>query len=117
MENFFRHLKEEMFRDVRFISTEALATHIDDYIHYHKTRRDSTNLKGPEPSSIPDPGPRGLGFYFGQSNFRSPIHDGSRALRGANECSCLTSCRDWFRPSCSCLRPRRPWAGGFRRHH
>ncbi|MET3367947.1 UNVERIFIED_CONTAM: transposase InsO family protein [Jeotgalibacillus campisalis] len=33
MENFFRHLKEEMFRDVRFISTEALATHLDDYIH------------------------------------------------------------------------------------
>ena len=52
------------FRDVRFISTDALATHLDDYIHKYKTRRNSTNLKGPEPSSIPDPGPRGFGSYL-----------------------------------------------------
>lgn len=49
MENFFGHLKEEMFHRVRFISTDALAAHLNEYIHWYNTDRISTKLKGLSP--------------------------------------------------------------------
>jgi putative transposase len=49
MENFFGHLKEELFHPVRFISTEALAAQLNDYIHWYNTERISTNLEGLSP--------------------------------------------------------------------
>ncbi|WP_424991481.1 IS3 family transposase [Paenarthrobacter nitroguajacolicus] len=44
MENFFGHLKEELFHRVRFLSTEALATALRGYIHWYNTERISTKL-------------------------------------------------------------------------
>lgn len=49
MENFFGHLKEEMFHRVRFISTEALAAHLNEYIRWYNTDRISTKLEGLSP--------------------------------------------------------------------
>jgi putative transposase len=49
MENFFGHLKEEMFHRVRFISTGALETALHEYIHWYNTDRISTKLKGLSP--------------------------------------------------------------------
>lgn len=40
--NFFRHLKEELFHHVRFISTEGLAAQLREYIHWYSIHR---NLK------------------------------------------------------------------------
>ena len=42
MENFFGHLKEELFHHVRFISTEGLAAQLTEYIHWYNIHR---NLK------------------------------------------------------------------------
>ena len=49
MENFFGRLKEELFHRVRFISTDALATQLKDYIHRYNTERISTKLEGLSP--------------------------------------------------------------------
>jgi putative transposase len=49
MENFFGHLKEELFHHVRFISTDALAASLHEYIHWYNTERISTKLKGLSP--------------------------------------------------------------------
>lgn len=49
MENFFGHLKEELFHHVRFLSTEALATALNEYIHWYNNERISTKLKGLSP--------------------------------------------------------------------
>ncbi|MFH5877493.1 IS3 family transposase [Arthrobacter sp. NA-172] len=49
MENFFGHLKEELFHRVRFISTDALETALDEYIRWYNTERISTKLKGLSP--------------------------------------------------------------------
>ncbi|WP_190992177.1 IS3 family transposase, partial [Pseudarthrobacter sulfonivorans] len=49
MENFFGHLKEELFHHVRFLSTNALAAALDEYIHWYNTERISTKLKGLSP--------------------------------------------------------------------
>ena len=49
MENFFGHLKEELFHRVRFISTDALAAQLKDYIRWYNTERISTKLKGLSP--------------------------------------------------------------------
>jgi putative transposase len=49
MENFFGHLKEEMFHKVRYISTEALARHLNEYIHWYNNQRISTKLEGLSP--------------------------------------------------------------------
>ncbi|WP_406637664.1 IS3 family transposase [Pseudarthrobacter quantipunctorum] len=49
MENFFGHLKEELFHHVRFLSTEALATALNEYIHWYNNERNSTKLKGLSP--------------------------------------------------------------------
>jgi len=49
MENFFGHLKEELFHRVRFLSTEALATALNDYIRWYNNERISTKLKGLSP--------------------------------------------------------------------
>jgi putative transposase len=64
MENFFGHLKEELFHRVRFLSTDALATQLKEYIRWYNTERISTKAQGPEPGAIPCPGPRGLGSYL-----------------------------------------------------
>jgi putative transposase len=49
MENFFGHLKEELFHHVRFLSTDALATALHEYIRWYNTERISTKLKGLSP--------------------------------------------------------------------
>ncbi|MET4588815.1 putative transposase [Arthrobacter sp. 754] len=49
MENFFGHLKEELFHRVRFLNTDALAAAIKDYIHWYNTKRISTKLEGLSP--------------------------------------------------------------------
>ncbi|WP_309304117.1 IS3 family transposase [Arthrobacter sp. CJ23] len=49
MENYFGHLKEELFHYVRFLNTEALATALHEYIRWYNTERISTKLKGLSP--------------------------------------------------------------------
>jgi putative transposase len=49
MENFFGHLKEELFHRVRFLSTDALATALHEYLHWYNNDRISTKLKGLSP--------------------------------------------------------------------
>lgn len=49
IENFFGHLKEELFHRVRFLSTDALTTALHEYIHWYNTDRISTKLKGLSP--------------------------------------------------------------------
>jgi putative transposase len=49
MENFFGHLKEELFHRVRFLNTDALTAAIEEYIHWYNTKRISTKLKGLSP--------------------------------------------------------------------
>lgn len=50
MENFFGHLKEELFHRVRFLSTDALTAALHEYIHWYNTERISTKLKGLSPA-------------------------------------------------------------------
>ncbi|EME16716.1 IS3 family transposase [Rhodococcus triatomae] len=49
IENFFGHLKEEMFHRIHFHDIEALAAEIDMYIHWYNTERISTTLNGLSP--------------------------------------------------------------------
>ncbi|MCD4853772.1 IS3 family transposase [Arthrobacter sp. AK01] len=49
MENFFGHLKEELFHHVRFLSTDALATALHEYIRWYNNERISTKLEGLSP--------------------------------------------------------------------
>jgi putative transposase len=49
MENFFGHLKEELFHRVRFINPEALTAALHEYIHRYNTERISTKLNGLSP--------------------------------------------------------------------
>ncbi|WP_262105832.1 IS3 family transposase [Arthrobacter sp. Marseille-P9274] len=49
MENFFGHLKEELFHHVRFLSTGALTSAIHEYIRWYNTERISTKLEGLSP--------------------------------------------------------------------
>jgi putative transposase len=49
MENFFGHLKEELFHHVRFLSTDALTAQLNEYIRWYNTERISTKLKGLSP--------------------------------------------------------------------
>ena len=49
MENFFGHLKEELFHHVRFLNTEALEAALHEYIHWYNNERISTKLKGLSP--------------------------------------------------------------------
>ena len=49
MENFFGHLKEELFHHVRYLSPDALATALHEYIRWYNTERISTKLKGLSP--------------------------------------------------------------------
>ena len=49
MENFFGHLKEELFHHVRFLSTDALAAAVNEYIRWYNNERISTKLKGLSP--------------------------------------------------------------------
>jgi putative transposase len=49
MENFFGHLKEELFHRVRFLNTDALTAAVHEYIHWYNTERISTKLKGLSP--------------------------------------------------------------------
>ncbi|MET1043391.1 MAG: IS3 family transposase [Microbacteriaceae bacterium] len=48
-ENFFGHLKEELFHHDSFASVHELMTAIDDYISWFNTDRISTTLKGLSP--------------------------------------------------------------------
>jgi len=49
MENFFGHLKEELFHRVRFMNTEALETALHDYMRWYNNERISTKLNGLSP--------------------------------------------------------------------
>ncbi|MDQ0922635.1 putative transposase [Pseudarthrobacter sp. W1I19] len=49
MENFFGHLKEELFHHVRFLTVEALEAALHEYIHWYNTERISTKLEGLSP--------------------------------------------------------------------
>jgi putative transposase len=49
MENFFGHLKEELFHRVQFINTEALASALHEHIHWYNTERVSLKLRGLSP--------------------------------------------------------------------
>ena len=48
-ENFFGHLKAELFHHNRFDTVEAFTTALDDYIHWYNNHRISTKLKGLSP--------------------------------------------------------------------
>ncbi|UNK45042.1 IS3 family transposase [Arthrobacter sulfonylureivorans] len=49
MENFFGHLKEELFHHVQFLNIEALQSALHEYMHWYNTERISTKLKGLSP--------------------------------------------------------------------
>jgi putative transposase len=49
MENSFGHLKEELFHQVRFLTTEALESALHEYITWYNTERISTKLEGLSP--------------------------------------------------------------------
>ncbi len=49
IENFFGHLKEEAFHHVRYLTIDALATALHDYIHWYNHDRISTRLEGLSP--------------------------------------------------------------------
>ena len=44
IENFFGHLKEELFHHVRYLSTDALTAALHDYIRWYNNERISTKL-------------------------------------------------------------------------
>jgi putative transposase len=50
MENFFGHLKEELFHHVRYLSIDALAAALPGYIRWYNTERISTKLNGLSPA-------------------------------------------------------------------
>lgn len=49
IENFFGHLKEEVFHHVQYLSLDALATALREYIHWYNNIRISTKLDGLSP--------------------------------------------------------------------
>lgn len=49
IENFFGHLKEELFHHTTFLSIEAFTTALEDYIRWYNTERVSTKLEGLSP--------------------------------------------------------------------
>jgi putative transposase len=49
MENFFGHLKEELFHHDQFLSTNGLTEALREYIRWYNTERISTKLKGLSP--------------------------------------------------------------------
>lgn len=49
MENFFGHLKAEMFHGEFFASIEELSVAIDDYIFWYNTQRLQARIKGLTP--------------------------------------------------------------------
>jgi putative transposase len=49
IENWFGHLKEEIFNHTRYLTTDALTQALHDYIHWYNNHRISTQLKGLSP--------------------------------------------------------------------
>ncbi|MFJ2668397.1 IS3 family transposase, partial [Nocardia fluminea] len=49
IENFFGHLKEELFHHVRYLDIDALAASVHEYIDWYNTERISTRLEGLSP--------------------------------------------------------------------
>lgn len=49
IENFFGHLKAELFHHTRYLDTDALTTALHEYIHWYNTERISTKLEGLSP--------------------------------------------------------------------
>ncbi|MGW0041429.1 IS3 family transposase [Rhodococcus sp. NPDC003348] len=49
IENFFGHLKEELFHHVRYLTVDALTAALHEYIHWYNTDRISTKLEGLSP--------------------------------------------------------------------
>lgn len=54
MENFFGHLKAEMYHGEYFASIEALIAEIDDYIYWYNTDRIQERLEGMTPEQYRD---------------------------------------------------------------
>ena len=50
IENFFGHLKEELFHHTTFTSIDAFTTALDTYMSWYNTERISTKLKGLSPA-------------------------------------------------------------------
>ena len=50
MENFFSHLKEEMFNNDSFVSISELRAAIDEYIQWYNTERMQQRLGGMTPN-------------------------------------------------------------------
>ncbi len=61
MENFFGHLKEELFHHVRFMSTDAFTTALHEYMSWYNTEEISIKLKG-------------LRHLQNHSNIWGPVH-------------------------------------------
>jgi putative transposase len=49
IENFFGHLKEELFQHVQYLTIEALTSALHEYIDWYNTERISTRLEGLSP--------------------------------------------------------------------
>lgn len=49
-ENFFGHLKSEMFHHNRFDTIETFVAELNEYIRWYNTERISTTLKGLSPA-------------------------------------------------------------------
>ena len=49
-ENFFAHLKAELFYQQAFTNTEDLANQIQDYIHWYNNQRIQQRLEGMTPN-------------------------------------------------------------------
>ena len=49
IENWFGHLKEELFNHTRYLTTDALAHALHDYINWYNNHRISAKLKGLSP--------------------------------------------------------------------
>jgi putative transposase len=49
-ENFFGHLKEELFHHTKFDTAEEFTTALDEYLDWYNTTRISTTLKGLSPA-------------------------------------------------------------------
>lgn len=70
MENFFGHLKSEMFHGERFDSVEELKAAIDDYILWYNTEETAGTDKGPDPDGVSESDPSSPNrLELTQSNF------------------------------------------------
>ena len=93
MENFFGHLKEEMFHHHEHAGIEAFTTDLKDYIRWYNTERISLTLRVPEPDGISGPGTRCVDFYLPSPTFGGQFSSGTRpSFVRAPATTCPTRC-------------------------